>query len=47
MNKVLEYIKNHPLVTGDSSLAQLFRTYIVGAVNLVVGLILNFIFQSR
>ena len=45
MNKVLEYIKNNPLVTGDSSLAQLFRTYMVGAVNLVVGLILNYIFQ--
>ena len=27
MNKVLEYIINNPLVTGDSSLAQLFRTY--------------------
>ena len=39
MNKVLEYIKNNPLVTGDSSLAQLFRTYMVGAVNLVIGLI--------
>ena len=45
MNKVLEYIINNPLVTGDSSLAQLFRTYMVGAVNLVVGLILNYIFQ--
>ena len=45
MNKVLEYIKNNPLVTGDSSLAQLFRTYMVGAVNLVIGLILNYIFQ--
>ena len=45
MNKVLEYIKNNPLVTGDSSLAQLFRTYMVGAVNLIIGLILNYIFQ--
>ena len=43
MNKVLEYIINNPLVTGDSSLAQLFRTYMVGAVNLVFGLILNYI----
>ena len=45
MNKFFEYIKNNPLVTGDSSLAQLFRTYMVGAVNLVFGLILNYIFQ--
>jgi len=45
MNKVIEFIKNNPLVTGDSSLAQLFRTYMVGAVNLVIGLILNYIFQ--
>ena len=45
MNKVLEYIKNNPLVTGDSSLAQLFRTYMVGAINLIIGLILNYIFQ--
>ena len=45
MNKVLEYIKNNSLVTGDSALAQLFRTYMVGAVNLVIGLILNYIFQ--
>ena len=45
MNKFLEYIKNNPLVTGDSSLAELFRTYMVGAVNLVIGLILNYLFQ--
>ena len=45
MNKVVHYIKNNPLITGDSSLAQLFRTYMVGAVNLVIGLILNYIFQ--
>ena len=45
MNKFFEYIKNNPLVTGDSSLAELFRTYMVGAVNLVFGLILNYLFQ--
>ncbi len=33
------------LAKSDSSLAELFRTYIVGAFNLIFGLFLNYIFQ--
>ena len=33
------------LTKSDSSLAELFRTYIVGAFNLIFGLFLNYIFQ--
>ena len=33
------------LTKGDSSFAELFRTYIVGAFNLIFGLFLNYIFQ--
>ena len=45
MGKLLQLIKNVPFINGDSSFAQLFRTYVVGAVNLVIGLVLNYIFQ--
>jgi putative flippase GtrA len=45
LNKFFLYIQNNQLISGDNSFAQLFRTYIVGAVNLVIGLILNYIFQ--
>ena len=45
MNKLLQIIKNVPLINGDSSFAQLFRTYVVGVVNLVIGLFLNYIYQ--
>ena len=45
MSKLLQFIKNNPLVSGDSSLAQLFRTYVVGAINLSIGLFLNYLFQ--
>ena len=33
------------LTKSDNSLAELFRTYIVGAFNLIFGLFLNYIFQ--
>ena len=33
------------LTKSDSSFAELFRTYIVGALNLIFGLFLNYIFQ--
>ena len=45
MSKILDYIKNIPILSGDSSFAQLIRTYVVGAFNLIIGLILNYIFQ--
>ena len=45
MSKLLQIIKNAPLINGESSFAQLFRTYVVGVVNLVIGLFLNYIFQ--
>ena len=45
MAKILDYIKNIPILSGDSSFAQLIRTYVVGAFNLIIGLILNYIFQ--
>jgi putative flippase GtrA len=45
LGKLLQFIKNVPFINGDSSFAQLFRTYVVGAVNLVIGLVLNYIFQ--
>ena len=34
-----------PFISGDSSSAQLLRTYIVGGFNLIFGLVLNYIFQ--
>ena len=40
MSKILDYIKNIPILSGDSSFAQLIRTYFVGAFNLIIGLIL-------
>ena len=50
MSKYLE-LKNmlnnliNKLTKSDSSFAELFRTYIVGAFNLIFGLFLNYIFQ--
>ena len=38
-------IKNLNLVTGDSTYSQLFRTYLVGAFNLIFGLGLSYLFQ--
>ena len=45
MLKILDYLKSIPILSGDSSFAQLIRTYVVGACNLIIGLILNYIFQ--
>lgn len=42
---MLKKIKNLNLVTGDSTYSQLFRTYLVGAFNLVFGLGLSYLFQ--
>ena len=38
-------LKNLKLFKGDSTYSQLFRTYIVGAFNLVFGLAVSYIFQ--
>ena len=43
--KLLSIIRKLPFLSGDSSSAQLLRTYIVGGFNLVFGLFLNYIFQ--
>ena len=45
MSKFLNFLRDIPLINGDSSLAQLIRTYIVGAFNLLIGLLFNYIFQ--
>ncbi len=45
MLKILKFIRNIPILSGDSSFAQLLRTYIVGFFNLIVGLFSNYIFQ--
>lgn len=42
---MLQKIKNLNLVTGDSTYSQLFRTYLVGAFNLIFGLGLSYLFQ--
>ena len=43
--KLLSIVRKLPFISGDSSSAQLLRTYIVGGFNLVFGLFLNYIFQ--
>ena len=43
--KLLSIVRKLPFLSGDSSSAQLLRTYIVGGFNLVFGLSLNYIFQ--
>ena len=43
--KLLSIVRKIPFLTGDTSSAQLLRTYIVGGFNLVFGLLLNYIFQ--
>tara|TARA_B100001250_G_scaffold358601_1_gene335025 strand:+ start:863 stop:1345 length:483 start_codon:yes stop_codon:yes gene_type:complete len=43
--KLLLIVRRLPFLSGDSSSAQLLRTYIVGGFNLVFGLSLNYIFQ--
>ena len=45
MNKIFHYIKKLPFIKEDNAFAQLIRTYIVGVVNLVFGLVLVYIFQ--
>ena len=45
MSKFLNFLRDLPLINGDSSLAQLIRTYIVGVFNLLIGLLFNYIFQ--
>ena len=42
---MLKKLKNLQLITGDSTYSQLFRTYIVGAFNLVFGLGISYLFQ--
>ena len=42
---MLKKLKKLNLITGDSAYSQLFRTYIVGAFNLVFGLGLSYLFQ--
>ena len=43
--KLLSIVRKLPFLSGDSSSAQLLRTYIVGGFNLIFGLFLNYIFQ--
>ena len=43
--KLLLLVRKLPFISGDSSSAQLIRTYVVGGFNLVFGLVLNYIFQ--
>ena len=43
--KMLKKLKNSKLLTGDSTYAQLLRTYIVGGFNLVFGLGISYLFQ--
>ena len=38
-------LKSLKIFQSDTSLMQLFRTYIVGAINLMIGLALTYIFQ--
>ena len=42
---MLKKLKNFKLLTGDSTYAQLLRTYIVGGFNLVFGLGISYLFQ--
>ena len=43
--KLLSIVRKIPFLSGDSSSSQLLRTYIVGGFNLLLGLLLNYIFQ--
>ncbi len=42
---MLKKLRNYELLTGDSTYAQLLRTYIVGGFNLVFGLGISYLFQ--
>ena len=43
--KLLSIVRKMPFLSGDSSYSELLRTFIVGGFNLVLGLILSYIFQ--
>ena len=43
--KLLSIVNKIPFLSGDTSSAQLLRTYIVGGFNLVFGLLLSYIFN--
>ena len=43
--KILSILRNFSLISGDTASAQLFRTYIVGGLNLVIALIFHYFFQ--
>jgi len=43
--RMLLIVRRIPFLSGDSSFAQLIRTYIVGFFNLFFGLVINYIFQ--
>ena len=45
MNKIFIFLKKLPFIKEDNAFAQLIRTYIVGGVNLIFGLVLVYIFQ--
>ena len=42
---MIKKLKSFKLVTGNTTYSQLFRTYVVGAINLVLGLGIIYIFQ--
>ena len=42
---MLKKLKNLKILTGDSTYAQLLRTYIVGGFNLIFGLGISYLFQ--
>ena len=42
---MLKKLKKLKLLTGDSTFSQLFRTYLVGAFNLVFSLVISYLFQ--
>ena len=42
---MLDKFKSLKIFQSDTSIMQLFRTYIVGAINLIIGLTLTYIFQ--
>ena len=42
---MLKKLKTFKLVSGNSTYSQLFRTYVVGAINLVFGLGITYLFQ--
>ena len=42
---MLKKLKTFKLLTGNSTYAQLFRTYVVGAINLAFGLGITYLFQ--